>query len=55
MIGAAEFRRARVASQQAELRRLTAELPIRQLQLPARPTADIAPTDISILADGIDP
>ncbi len=52
-IAAADFRRERVAVQQAELRRLSTEVPIRQVHLVARPTADIAPVDIAALADGL--
>jgi len=54
-VAAATFRRERVAAQQAELRRLEADLPIRQLHLAARPTARLAPSDIAALADGLAP
>jgi len=54
-VAAATFRRERVAAQQAELRRLEADLPIRQLHLAARPTAHLAPSDIAALADGLAP
>ena len=52
-IAAAEFRRERVAAQQAELRRLEASVPIRQVHLCALPTADITSTDIRALAGGL--
>lgn len=54
-IAAAEFRRERVAAQQAELDRLHASVPIEQLHLPARPTADITPDDVDALAAELAP
>lgn len=54
-IAAAEFRRERVATQQAELARLQASVPIEQLRLAARPTADIDAGDIDALAAGLTP
>ena len=53
--GFAEFRRERVAAQQAELDRLHASVPIEQLHLPARPTADITHDDVDALAAGLAP
>lgn len=52
-IAAAEFRRERVDAQQAELRRLVGDVPIRQLRLAARPTADITSADVAALAEGL--
>lgn len=54
-IAAAEFRRERVATQQAELARLQASVPIGQLHLPARPTADITNADVDALAAELTP
>lgn len=54
-IAAAEFRRERVATQQAELARLQSAVPIEQLRLAARPTADITATDIAALAAELAP
>ncbi len=54
-IAAAVYRRERVATQQAELTRLRASLPIDQLHLAARPTADITPDDIDALAAELTP
>ena len=54
-IAAAEFRRERVATQQGELARLRAHVPIAQLLLGARPTADITADDIDALAAGLAP
>ena len=54
-IAAAEFRRERVATQQAELARLQASVPIEQLHLPARPTADITHDDVDALAAELAP
>ena len=54
-IAAAEFRRERVAAQQAELARLKASVPIAQLHLPARPTADITHDDVDALAAELAP
>jgi arsenite-transporting ATPase len=51
VIAAAEFRRERVADQQAELERLTAEVPLRQVRLPTRPTASLGTDDVAALAD----
>ena len=52
-IAAAEFRRERVSAQQAELRRLEADVPIRQVHLRALPTANITANDIRALATGL--
>jgi anion-transporting ArsA/GET3 family ATPase len=52
-IAAARFRREQVAGQQAELRRLTDGVPLRQIHLVARPTAGLSPDDISALAAGL--
>ncbi len=52
-VAAAVFRRERVAAQQAELDRLRTDLPIRQLHLAARPTADLTTDDIRVLAAGL--
>ena len=54
-IAAAEFRRERVATQQHELERLRTDVPIEQLHLPARPTADITTDDVAALAAGLTP
>lgn len=54
-IAAAEFRRERVATQQAELARLQVNVPIEQVHLAARPTADITPADVNALAAGLTP
>jgi len=52
-IAAAEFRRERTAEQRAELDRLTAEVPLRQVRLAARPTASLTSHDVAVLADGL--
>jgi anion-transporting ArsA/GET3 family ATPase len=54
-IAAAEFRRERVATQQHELERLRTDVPIEQLHLAARPTADITTDDVAALAAGLTP
>lgn len=54
-IAAAVYRRERVATQQAELARLRASVPIDQLHLAARPTADITSDDVDALAAGLTP
>lgn len=54
-VAAAEFRRERVTTQQAELARLQASVPIEQLRLAARPTADITAADIAALAAELAP
>jgi len=54
-IAAAEFRRERIATQQHELERLRTDVPIEQLHLPARPTADITTDDVAALAAGLTP
>ncbi len=54
-IAAADFRRERVATQQHELARLRSDVPIAQLHLAARPTADITADDVDALAAGLAP
>ena len=54
-IAAAVYRRERVATQQSELARLRASVPIEQLRLAARPTADITPDDVDALAAELTP
>jgi anion-transporting ArsA/GET3 family ATPase len=49
-IEAATFRRERVAVQRAEIDRLTGAVPIRQIHLPARPTASLSAEDVAALA-----
>jgi anion-transporting ArsA/GET3 family ATPase len=49
--GAATFRRDRVAVQRAEIDRLAAAVPIRQVHLPARPTASLSAEDVRALAE----
>ena len=52
-VDAAEFRRERVATQHDELERLRTHVPIPQLLLTARPTADITADDVDDLAAGL--
>jgi anion-transporting ArsA/GET3 family ATPase len=54
-IAAAEFRRERIADQRAELERLTAEVPLRQVRLAAQPTASLDPDDVAVLVAGLTP
>ncbi|MDW3215928.1 MAG: ArsA-related P-loop ATPase [Ilumatobacteraceae bacterium] len=49
-VAAAEFRRERIGAQQAELARLAADVPIEQVHLAARPTADITAADVAAIA-----
>ena len=51
-IAAAEFRRARVAVQRAEIERLRANVPLVQVHLAIRPTAGVDADDVTALADG---
>ena len=52
-IAAANFRRARVAVQQAELARLSAAVPLPQVHLAIRPTAGVGPDDVAALAEAL--
>lgn len=52
-VAAARFRRDRRAVQDTELERLVTDVPIAQVHLPARPTADISPDDVAALASGL--
>ncbi len=52
-IAAAEFRRARVTVQQAELARLLATVPLPQIHLPTRPTAGVGRDDVAALAEAL--
>ena len=52
-IAAANFRRARVAIQQAELARLSATVPLPQVHLATRPTAGVGPDDVAALAEAL--
>ncbi|NNE10776.1 MAG: AAA family ATPase [Ilumatobacter sp.] len=52
-LAAARFRRDRRAVQDAELQRLVDDVPIAQVHLPARPTANVSPEDVAALAAGI--
>lgn len=54
LVAAADFRRTRVAAQQAEIARLAEELPIRQVHLGLRSSAALTPDDIAVLAEGLD-
>ncbi len=51
VVAAAEFRRSRRAMEREELARLTEELPLTQIHLPARPVAGLSAVDIEWLAD----
>jgi hypothetical protein len=50
LLDAARFRSSRRAMEEREVARLTAELPLPQLLLPARPVAGLGPADIDELA-----
>ncbi len=50
---AARFRRDRRSVQDAELTRLLADVPLRQVHLPARPTASFSSDDVAELAAGL--
>ena len=52
-IAAANFRRARVAVQQAELARLSATVPLPQVHLSIRPTAGVGSDDVTALAEAL--
>lgn len=52
-IAAAEFRRARVAVQQAELARLLEIVPLPQVHLATRPTAGVGADDVRALAESL--
>ncbi len=54
-IAAAEFRRARVAVQQAELARLLEIVPLPQVHLATRPTAGVGADDVQALAESLAP
>jgi anion-transporting ArsA/GET3 family ATPase len=54
-IGAATFRRERVAVQRAEIDRLSMAVPIRQIHLPAMPTASLSADDVAVLAARLSP
>lgn len=53
VIAAAAFRRSRRKMEREELARLTDELPLAQIVLPARPVAGLTAADIDELADGL--
>jgi anion-transporting ArsA/GET3 family ATPase len=54
-IEAATFRRERVAVQRAEIDRLSMAVPIRQIHLPAMPTASLSADDVAVLAARLSP
>ena len=47
---AADFRRARRAMEAAELARLSSDLPLPQVMIPARPVAGLVSTDVDVMA-----
>ena len=55
LIDALEFRRSRRQMEREEIGRLTEQLPIPQVVLPARPVAGLTPTDIAELGAAIGP
>ena len=48
--GAADFRRARRTMEAAELDRLSSDLPLPQVMIPARPVAGLVSTDVDVMA-----
>lgn len=51
LMAAAEFRRSRREMQEVELRRIRGEFPLPDVELPMRPVAALAVTDVAALAD----